>query len=178
MNDFIALLSGGLGGSILGTVGGIFSKVWETKQRAKDQEHEYKMAQVNQAHEAQMSQLNAHARMEELEVGYQTKVAEGEYQGLIASIESDKATFSAAPTSKWMIAVDFIRGTMRSWLTSLLVIYMGLALLYLTQHYNVQLTNAQVYDLITSILTCLVTCTSASLLWWFGSRGATPKKGE
>lgn len=178
MNDFLTVLSGGLGGSILGAIGGIFSKIWEAKQRAKDQEHEWRMAQVNQAHEVQMSQLNANARMEELDIAYQTKALEGEYAGLLASIESDKATFSAAPTSKWMIAVDFIRGTMRSWLTSLLVIYMGLALVYLTQKYNVELNNQQVYDLVNNILTCLVTCASASLLWWFGSRSTPTKKGE
>lgn len=178
MNDFIALLSGGLGGSILGTIGGIFSKLQESKQRVKDQEHEFRMAQISHTHEAEMSKLNAHARAEELDIQMNTKIAEGEYAGLIASLEADKATYSMAPTSKWMVVVDFIRGTMRAWLTSLLVIYLGLALLYLTQKYNVELTNAQVYDLITSILTCLVTCASAALLWWFGSRGATPKKGE
>lgn len=176
MASIIEILASGLGGSIIGTVGAMFNKVHDGRQALKLAEHEYKMTQLNQQHETAMAQLQLTVKIEEGKAAAQLEEIRGSHQTLQTSIESDKATYSVAnPESKWLTFVDVIRGTMRAWITTALLFYLGIFLFYITYKYEIQLTPAQLNDLLTQILQCLLAGASLSLAWWFGSRNTNTK---
>lgn len=170
MSELIISLLSTLGGSALGGVAAYFNKKQEAQQKLKEREFDLLELEKNHAFELSMAQLGNTAKLEQMESDQKSAIITGEYQGLIASIEADKATYSVGSDSKWLIAADFIRGTMRPLLTGALMVYLGLAVVYITLKYNVQLDKNQVYDLLYAIVMCLVSGASVALAWWFGSR--------
>jgi hypothetical protein len=177
MNELIMGAISSLGGSLLGGVAAYFSKKEEGKQLIREKELEIQAMRYNHAHEAQMASLGNIAKLEQLAAEQKSTIIAGEYEGLMASIEADKATYSIGTNSKLMLWVDFIRGTMRPLLTGALMVYLGLAVVYITLTYKVELDKQQVYDLLYMIIICLVTGANVALTWWFGSRNPSKVGG-
>lgn len=164
--DFISLLGGSLGGSIVGALGAAFNKWHDAKTRIKEKELELQQIKLLNEHEEKLMEMKIESVTKEME-----------YKGLTESIQSDRATYSAGSTNPWLIFVDVVRGLMRPALTSMLLIYMMWTLFFLTRTYNVVLSDSQVYQLVYSIVDNLVVCSSIALTWWFGSRVQTSKGG-
>lgn len=175
MASIIELLATSLGGSIIGTVGAVFNKIHDGRQAIKMADHEYRMTQINQSHEAAMAQLQAQTKVSEQQAALALEEMKGSYNALQASIESDKATYSTPDGNKWLIFVDVIRGTMRSWITTALLFYLGIFLFYITNKYDVSLTHEQVNHIVMQVIQCLLAGSSLSLAWWFGSRNINQK---
>jgi hypothetical protein len=175
MASIIDLLASSLGGSILGTVGAVFNKVQDAKQALRMADHEYRMTQINQSHEKDMAQLQLNVKIEEGKAASAMEEIKGSYTTLQTSIESDRATYSLHSGNKWLIFVDVIRGTMRSWITTALLFYLGIFLFYITNRYQVGLSQAQVADIVIQIIHCLIGGASLALAWWFGSRNINQK---
>lgn len=175
-NVLVEVLTSSLGGSILGAVSAIFSKVYEGKQQLSLARLELEKSHADNQHELAMAQLSSAARREEALSAIELVDTAAGYETLQASIESDKATYSSGSGSKWLVFVDVIRGTMRAWLTTALIFYLGIALFYLTSHYDVELEQAEVVALIEQILQCLTTGASLALAWWFGSKTLNRKE--
>lgn len=175
MATIIDLLASSLGGSILGTAGAVFNKIQDGKQALKMADHEYRMTQLNQGHESAMAQLQLSVKIEEGKASAAIEEIRGGFATLQTSIESDKATYSVHNGNKWLIFVDVIRGTMRSWLTTALLFYLGIFLFYITNRYQVGLSQEQVADIVIQIIHCLLGGASLALAWWFGSRNINQK---
>lgn len=177
MNELIMGTISTLGGSLLGGIAAYFSKKEEGRQLIREKELELVAMKQAQEHEANMASIGHTAKLEQMESEQKSTIIKGEYEGLLASIEADKATYSIGTTSKWLIAVDVIRGTMRPLLTGALMVYLGLAVVYITLTYKVELDKSQVYDLLYMIIICLVTGANVALTWWFGSRNPSKVGG-
>jgi hypothetical protein len=163
--DILTFLGGSLGGSIVGALGAAFNKWHDAKTKIKLMELEMQQAKIMNEHEEKLMALKIESVTKEME-----------YKGITESIQADRATYSVGSTNLWLIFVDVVRGLMRPALTCMLLIYMMWTLFYLTRTYNVILSDAQVYQLVYSIVDNLVVCSSIALTWWFGSR-PQPKKG-
>lgn len=153
-------LLGAFGGSVVGAVSAHLTKRHEAKVRIEEAKIQYARDKMLNEHELRMHE----AKM-------QMHTMEQEYKGLTESFKMDAATYaSAVPGSKLMLIVDFVRGLVRPVLTATLLIYCMVTLFYLTKHYDVQLAQNEVYELVSILIHNLVTCTGIALAWWFGSR--------
>ena len=170
MESLVAALGSSLGGSLLGWIGATVARYQEAKQKKMDQEHELKMASKAYDHELKMLEVAGNQRSAELNALLDTAIVEGEYKGLEASIQADKATYSVDNTNKWLILVDVIRGTMRPLLTATLLLYLMITLAYLFSSNGDDITGEQSYALLTNVITCLTPGANVALAWWFGSR--------
>lgn len=162
MGDFLDLLTGSLGGSLVGAIGAAFNKWHETKTKLKLKELEIERDKMLNAHELQVMQSESEAATKQLE-----------YKALGTSMESDRATYATDSDSGWLVFVDVVRGLVRPTLTATLLVYCMIMLLYLTNHYTVEFTDEQVYDLVHMIVHNLVVCSGVALTWWFGSRSSS-----
>lgn len=177
MNELIMGTISTLGGSLLGGIAAYFSKKEEGKQLVRERQLELMAMDKTHAHEQAMATIGNTAKLEQAESEQKSTIIKGEYEGLIASIEADKASYSVGTENKWLIFVDVIRGTMRPLLTGALMVYLGLAVVYITYTYKVELDKSQVYDLLYMIIICLVTGANVALTWWFGSRNPSKVGG-
>jgi hypothetical protein len=175
MATIIELLTSSLGGSLIGTAGAIFHKIHDGKQAVKNNDHEYRMTQLNQAHESAMAQLQLDVKIEEGKASAAIEEIRGAHQSLQSSIENDKATYSLHNGNPWLVFADFLRGTMRSFITAALLFYLGIFLFYITNKYNVALTREQVADIVMQVIQCLLGGSSLALAWWFGTRNINQK---
>lgn len=163
MMEFVSLLGGSLGGSIVGAVGAAFSKWHDARTKLKERKLDLEHARLMNEHEEKLMALKIESVTKEME-----------YRGLTESIAADKATYSTGSTNPWLTFVDVVRGLVRPVLTATLLVYMMWTMFFLAKTYNVVLSEAQVYDLVFLIVENLVICSSLALTWWFGSR---PKQG-
>lgn len=177
MNDLFGILTSSFAGSLIGTIGAMVTRHQEGKQKIAELKIEAAMRESDQAHESHMAQLGNAAKREQLEIEQKSAIIAGEYAGLQASLASDKTTYYSPGDSKWLLAVDVIRGIMRPLLTGSLLLYMMIALFWISHRYNVTLTQEQAYDLLYAIINCLVTGANIALAWWFGSRSHLSKSG-
>lgn len=161
LSSAVDSISGGLVGGVVGAVGAAVNKYQERKQAVEIANSEIHKLELAQNHELAMASI-----------AKQTTELSTDSASLIASIESDKATYSSGNDSKLMQIADFIRATIRPVLTAALIFYSGLALWYIINHYDIQLTVEQIYNLVNALLTTLNACTGIALGWWFGSRKA------
>lgn len=159
MDGIVDLLTGSLGGSFVGAIGAMFGKWHEARVKKDMLKLQIERDKLLNAHELQVMQVNQESATKQME-----------YAALGTSLEMDKASYSVGSDNKWLIFVDVVRGLVRPVLTSTLLIYCIVLVIYLTIHYNVQFKNEQVYDLVYMIIHNLVVCTGISLAWWFGSR--------
>lgn len=176
MNEIILAVTS-LGGSLLGGIAAYFSKKEEGRQLLREKSLELQALEKNHLHEQTMAQIGNTAKLEQAEGERKSTIIKGEYEGMLASIEADKATYSIGTDNKWLIFVDVVRGTMRPLLTGALMVYLGLAIVYITLTYKVELDKTQVYDLLYMIIICLVTGANVALTWWFGSRNPSKVGG-
>jgi hypothetical protein len=89
---------------------------------------------------------------------------------LKASIEADKGSYSNGSDSKLLQITDFIRGITRPSLTIYLIVFNSALLSYLVWKYDLTFTKEQAFDIAKDIVTCLLSCTTLALGWWFGAR--------
>jgi hypothetical protein len=164
MAGVLDLLTSAFGGSVVGAIGAAFNKWQDAKIKVKLTELQIERDKVLNAHELEINKIQAVTRTKELE-----------FQGLTESIGADKATYSVGSTSKLLIFVDGVRGLIRPILTGTLTGYCMITLFYLTSHYNVVLSDEQVYKLVFLLVDNLVVCTGIALTWWFGSRPSNEK---
>lgn len=144
-----------LAGGILGVGGAIVQKWLDGKNLDKQSQAEIAKLGLEYGHKEKLAQLG---------------VSEKEYELLKASIESDKGTYSAGSDSKLLQFADFIRGITRPSLTIYLIIFNSTLLAYLVSTYDLAFTKEQAYDIAKDIVTCLLSCTTLALGWWFGAR--------
>jgi endonuclease/exonuclease/phosphatase (EEP) superfamily protein YafD len=175
----------GASGGIVGVVGALVKhglEIWSAKKKA---ENDLLVLQEQNRHEQLMAdkqrdliELEAKNAVALAEVNRLKETDVAAYGALSASLQSDRASYSNAPTSPWMIAVDVARGFIRPVTT----IYFTLALtiftawiLYYVPHSVVMtadfLTNT-FYRLVDALIFLTTSCTG----WWFAARGIT--KGE
>lgn len=176
MSSIVDILTSAVGGSMIGAIGAAFNKVYESKHQLKMAEIDLRRSELDNSHEKEMAQITATGKREEAEAALALADTTAGYAALQSSIESDKATYSSINGSKWLVFVDVIRGTMRPWLTTALIVYLGLFLLYLNQRYNIEFTTDQVMLIVMQILQCLTTGASLALAWWFGSKTTNRKE--
>lgn len=144
-----------LSGGILGVGGAIVQKWLDGKNLDKQSQAEIAKLSLEYGHKERLVQLG---------------VSEKEYEALKASIDSDKGTYSAGSASKLLQLADFIRGITRPSLTIYLIIFNSSLLAYLVSTYDLAFTKEQAYDIAKDIVTCLLSCTTLALGWWFGAR--------
>lgn len=179
----------GASGGIFGILGALFKQGLETWQEKKKAEAALAVLVENNRHEAAM----ADKRMDEirLEAEHATVLAEigrvketdvAAYGALTESYDNDKATYSNAPTSQWMVMVDAVRGLIRPVLTTVFSIALIGSTWWLLSVVpdetiqNPEFLNATLYRMIDALL---FLATSA-VGWWFGSRmsgGTSSSKG-
>lgn len=175
MSGILELVTSSLGGSIVGAAGAAFSKWHEGKLKLEEMKLNLEQTKLNNSHDLSMAQITQAGNREEAEEQFRKAALEVDYAGLEASILADRATYSTADGSKWLVLVDVVRGLVRPVLTASLLIYCMAALLYITRHYSVELTNEQLYNIVVTIVNNLVTCSSIALTWWFGTRSNESK---
>lgn len=190
IESLLALLtSPSIGGGILGSIAGIWQGIQNYKIHKLDIEAtfnlkklELEQADKQNAHELQCLQLN---NSQQLAIGDQ-KLTEDSLKASIdaytASMQNDKATYSVGSNSKFLQAVDGIRGLMRPLITAtaLGAQYIVAAILLYKIGDSLQtvllpLAGDMLKDLVADIRFLAVTCT----LWWFGGRiGNQVSKGK
>lgn len=175
---------GGATGGIFGILGALFKhglEVYQEKKKAdaslavliETNKHELNMADK----QAALIKLEADNAVVLANINAQREIDTASYESLNASYENDKATYSNAPTSPWLIAVDFVRGVIRPLLT---VIFSG-ALMWATFWLlftvpeavlnNQTFLTQTLYRLISS----LIFLAEASVGWWFAARQLSKK---
>lgn len=169
----------GAGGGVVGILGALVKHGLEIYQEKKKEDASLAVLKEQNAHELAMA--DKQANLIELEATHALALADvnaskeidvAAYGALSASYESDKATYSNAPQSPWMIAVDVARGFIRPFLT--LVFSMALigftAWLYINvpeaSVSNEKFLNATFYRLIDA----LIFLATSAVGWWFAAR--------
>ena len=155
---FAEIIGSVLTGGLTGVIGsGITSYV------------EFKKQEQKFAHDLQIATLDN--EMMKLEIAGKERVAviEQETEELIAdskafseSIAADRATYSQGMKSKWLVAVDVVRGLTRPTLTVVLCVLT--ATIWFTTDEKLQ------PDIKKQVAATVLYVTTAAVLWWFGSR--------
>lgn len=148
-------VASGLAGGVLGVGGAIIQKWLDGKNLDKQAQVDLAKLGLELGHKEKMAQLG---------------VSEKDYEALTASINSDKGTYSAGSDSKLLQVADFIRGITRPSLTVYLILFNSALLGYLVSKYDLSFTKEQAYAIAKDIVTCLLSCTTLALGWWFGAR--------
>lgn len=170
----------GPAGGFVGVIGALFKHGIEVYQEKKKAEADLLIAQENHRHEAVMAdkqaaliQLEADNAVALAEINRQKELDVGAYNALAASYESDKATFSDAPASPWMIAVDAARGFIRPILT----VIFSLTLIAMTAWLYINVPDAVTGDpdfmkqTFYRLIDALIFLATSACGWWFAARG-------
>jgi len=180
-----------VGGGATGLLGVLLQRWFDHKKAVADQELlriqlaaaketrqmelEAQERMANRAADVQalQAQLDAHARETEADVRLQT-----------ASVENDKATYSAPGAQersrlvRWAMGlVDGIRGLMRPGITAytlwmLTVVFFWVRGLY--DQMGLKMTEGQVQDLATQTVQTIIYLSVTTTVWWFGVRPGQP----
>jgi len=167
----VGILGSAISGGLLGTVGAVFGKWFEgrneLKRLAMMNEHDLGMARE----EREMAQLQLQASQALATTEANARVSVADLAALEASLEADKATYSGGAQSKWLVAVDVVRGFMRPLITAWLVAFTtGLALYLLAREDAPALNTEQQVALLLTLIDSAVTLVGIAVPWWFGSR--------
>lgn len=180
MFDILLGASGGIFG-ILGALGKNALEIWQAKNKATQ---ELAVLAEQNKHELAM----ADKRMEEIKLEAQNAVALGEiariketdvaaYGAMEASYDSDRATYSNAKQSPWMVAVDVVRGLIRPALTVMFSIALVGATLWILTNIDRSILTQQAFlegTLYRMVDAFLFLATSA-VGWWFAARYSQTK---
>jgi hypothetical protein len=188
---FSTIFTGVLGGGATGLLGILLQRWFDHKKQRTDLE--LAKLQIEAAQETRRIELEAQERMAAKAAELQTlqsvldaqareaEAAERSYQ---ASIESDRATYSAPAAQEksrfvryLMATVDGVRGLMRPSITTytlymLTAVFLWVRMLYETT--GVTMTNDQVFQLAMQAVGTVFYLATTTTVWWFGVRPAQP----
>lgn len=175
----------GASGGVFGIIGALVKHGLEVYQEAKREEMSLAVTKENNAHELAM----ADKRIQEitLEAQHATQLAQvaaakevdvAGFQALAASYDSDKATFSQAPTSPWMIAVDFCRGVIRQLLTLAFSVALVATTWWLLSKLPAEtITDAKFLDgTFYRLVDAMIFLATSAVGWWFAARGVSKRE--
>jgi len=155
----LELIGSVLSGGVTGLFGaGISSVIEYLKQKQKDQ-HELAMIQAER--ETLKLEIQGRERVADIQAETSRDIAES--KAFSESLIADRASYSTG-NSKWLVLVDAVRGLTRPVLTLMLVVLTSV--LWFT-------TDDQILQ--SQIVATVLYVTTASILWWFGSRMKQPK---
>lgn len=155
LSSIVDVISGGVGGSILGVGGALATKYLDSKTAKATGDLELEKLRETHKHDQAMAGFNLQGK---------------DYETLAASIESDKATYSPGSESRLLQLADFIRAIVRPWLTVFLISLCAGFAIYIFYTHSVKFTEDQLYSILDGIVLCLLNSTSLALSWWFGAR--------
>lgn len=172
-------LLGGAAGGIFGILGALFKhgiEVYQEKKKAEaslallaDQnKHELAMADK----QAMLIELEAKNAVALADVNAQKEIDVASYAALSSSYENDKATYSDAKTSPWMIAVDAARGFIRPFLT----LMFSLSIMVMTAWLWIAVPEATVGNetflkaTLYRLLDAQIFMATTAMTWWFAAR--------
>lgn len=187
MLDILGTLFGAAtGGGLLGAIAGLAQKALDAYHQKQIEEQNLLTLQENHRQELllkdkelQLMQFEASSQLSLAELDSRTKIDLASYDALKASHEDDKATYatgSEAANSLWFIAVDFIRGIIRPFITLYLTLIYTICGAYVT-HKMFTLSGSPLLNdtkwletNFTDLISSLLFMTSTVVLWWFGTR--------
>lgn len=155
LTSVVDIISGGVGGSILGVGGALATKYLDSKVAKTSAEFELQKLRETLKHEETMASFNLQSK---------------DYETLATSLEADKATYSTGSDSLLLQIADFIRAIVRPWLTVFLISLCSGFAVYIFYSHSIKFTEAQLYEILNAIVLCLLNSTSLALSWWFGAR--------
>jgi len=155
LSSVLDVISGGVGGSVLGVGGALATKYLDSKSAKASGDLELQKLKETLKHEETMASYNLQAK---------------DYETLAASIAADKATYSTGTDSRLLRVADFIRALVRPWLTLFLISLCSGFAVYIFYSHSIKFTEDQLYTLLDAIIMCLLNSTSLALSWWFGAR--------
>lgn len=173
------LLLGGASGGVVGILGALFKhglEIWQAKKKAEidllvlqeQNKHEQVMADKN----AELVKLEADNALKLADVNRLKETDVAGYGALSASIEGDRASYSNAPTSPWMILVDLVRGLTRPVLTAYYTILISILALWILSTIppdvikSPDFLKSTFYKLIEALIFLATACVG----WWFAAR--------
>lgn len=175
----------GASGGIFGILGALFKHGLEVYQETKREQQSLLLLKENNLHELAMAdkqaalmQLEAKNALKLADVNVTGEVERAAYGALEASYEADKATYSAAPTSPWLIAVDVVRGMIRPSLTLYFAIFLTvLTIMVYTNlpesvYTDQKFLSATFYRLVDA----LIFLGTSAVGWYFAARPSTKQK--
>jgi len=185
-------------GGVLGTIGGIFTKWMDHKNKMEEMELESKERAADRAHDlaciaaetekaTKIANLQAEKEMDLARTNAAAQQMLAEFTTLNKAIDAEAAgaTWSTAWASKlsgaWaglagmmMVIVDMVRGLTRPGLTLYLVILVTIMYNSMVQKATV-LTAEQSFQVCNSIVNMALFLASSAVSFWFGSRGQGAK---
>lgn len=174
----------GASGGVFGIFGALAKHGLEILQAKKKADADLALLMEQNKHEAIM----ADKRAEEIRLEAEHAVALSDinrqkendiasWSALQSSFETDKATYSDAKTSGWMIAVDFTRGMIRPALTLVfsVALILGAAWLYKNVPETVYGSPDFLKSTFYRMIDALIFLGTSAVGWWFAQRGLSGK---
>lgn len=185
------ILTSAVGGGATGLLGVLIQR-WFDHKKVRE-ERELLKLQLEAAQQTRKMELESQERMAskaadvqalEAQLDAQARMTEAAERSYVASVESDKATYSAPAAQeksrfvRWALGfVDAIRGLMRPGITAytlwmLTVVFMWVRDLY--SQMGLTMTPSQVHELTQQAVGTIVYLSVTTTVWWFGVRPAQP----
>ena len=172
----------GASGGIFGIAGALLKhgiEVWQSSQEAKK---EIALAQEDNRHEEIMAdkqkelmQLEAASGLALADVNRAKETDIAAYAALGNSYQADKATYSDAKTSMWMVAVDFVRGMTRPGLTIIfsIALILATAMIWHMVPKEIIATPDFLKSTFYRLVDALIFLATSAVGWWFAARSST-----
>jgi hypothetical protein len=173
------LLLGGASGGVVGILGALFRhglELWQLKKKAENDllvlQEQNRHEQIRADKNAELIKLEAENAVKLADVNRIKETDVAAYTALSASIEGDRASYSNAPTSKWMILVDVVRGLTRPTLTAYYTILISVLALWIMSTIPPEVIKSEAFLTSTfyKLIEALIFLATASAGWWFAAR--------
>lgn len=186
-----SILTSAVGGGATGLLGVLLQRWFDHKKAVNDRE--LVKLQLDAARETRQMELEAQERMAskaadvqalQAQLDTQAREAEAAERSYVASVESDRATYSAPQSQersrlvRWAMGfVDAVRGLMRPGITAytlwmLTVVFLWVRGLY--EQIGLMMTVDQVHALTKTAIETIVYLAVTTTVWWFGVRPGQP----
>jgi len=177
----------GASGGIVGVLGALFKhglEIWQEKKRA---ESDLLKMQAEFAHEEIMADKRASEMQFEAENAIKLANIKAEsdsekagFEALTTSLEADKATYSNAPASPWLILVDVVRGLTRPVLTAIFSFALLIFTASIWSDVPVEVTQSPEFLTATfyRLIDALIFLSTSAAGWWFAARAGQAMKGR
>ena len=151
LDSILAVISGGATG-LLGTVVSAGTEYFQARQRHA---HEIELRRV----EMQMMATEAASAERVAAIERESEQMRAEHAALVASFRASTTRMSTGD-SRWLVAVDVVRGLTRPVLTWGFVVMTGI----------IYFTMSPAADFDGQIIDTVLYLTTTCVLWWFGAR--------